>query len=102
MTPFVKTFLCRIPRWVLEPTLPIMVYSHASHLKTSTGTASDMKTNKATLSRVRKTKNGLLLACGKGRGHFNAKQSRSKKMQQKRQRAITISHKEQQRLNLTS
>ena len=58
------------------------------------------KTNKAILSRVRKTKNGSIVACGKGRGHFNAKQARSKKQQQKRQRAITISTKNRQRFLL--
>lgn len=61
-----------------------------------------MKSNKAARSRIRVTKKGSLIAGGKGRGHFNAKHSRSKKLAQKRQRSITVSAKERQRYALVS
>ena len=61
-----------------------------------------MKSNKSARSRIRVTKNGTLLASGKGRGHFNAKHPRSKKLAQKRQRAITMSTKMQQRYTLSA
>ena len=61
-----------------------------------------MKSNKSARSRIRVTKKGILLAGGKGRGHFNAKYPRSKKLAQKRQRAINISTKMQQRYTLFS
>ena len=58
---------------------------------------SSTKTSKAMLSRLRKTKNGKVLARGKGRGHFNSKHPRSKKLIQKRQSGITVSKKVDQR-----
>lgn len=53
------------------------------------------------MSRVRKTKLGTIVTSGKGRGHFNAKHSRSKKMNQKRLRDITLPEKVKQRYSLS-
>ncbi len=61
-----------------------------------------MKSNKAARSRIRVTKKGVLLASGKGRGHFNAKYSRSKKLAKKRQRSVQMSTKMQQRYTLST
>lgn len=61
-----------------------------------------MKSNKSARSRIRVTKKGTLLASGKGRGHFNAKHSRSKKLTQKRQRAVPVPTKMRQRYTLSS
>lgn len=61
-----------------------------------------MKSNKSARSRIRVTKKGILLAGGKGRGHFNAKYSRSKKLAQKRQRSVSVPSKMRQRYTLSS
>lgn len=60
-----------------------------------------MKSNKSAHSRIRVTKKGTLLAGGKGRGHLNAKYSRSKKLTKKRQRAISMTAKMRQRYTLS-
>ena len=59
------------------------------------------KQNKSMLSRIRKTKKGALLVLGKGRGHFNAKHSRSKKLGQKRTRSLTVPTKMKQQFHLS-
>ena len=46
---------------------------------------------------MRKTRGGTLVTIGKGRGHFNAKHARSKKMQQKRERELVLPRKTKQR-----
>ena len=55
------------------------------------------KTNKALSSRVRITRKGKLEVSGKGRGHFNAKQTRSKQLGQKRKRVLLLPAKIRQR-----
>ena len=56
-----------------------------------------LKTNKAIQSRMRKTRGGSLVTSGKGRGHFNAKHARTKKLRQKRERELTLPEKTKQR-----
>lgn len=60
----------------------------------------NMKTNKAVNSRIRKTKKSKMVVSGKGRGHFNAKHPRAKKLDQKRKVALTLSKKIQQRFKM--
>lgn len=55
------------------------------------------KTNKSIKSRIRVSKRGSLLAQAKGRGHFNAKHSRSKQLPRRKQGEVVISKKIQQR-----
>ena len=52
-----------------------------------------MKTNKSFAKRIKKTKNGKLIARKIGQGHFNAKANGSKKMQKKRTISVKISNK---------
>jgi len=52
-----------------------------------------MKTNKSVSKRLRVTKRGKILVRTSGHGHFNAKQSRTKQLSQKRTRRLNISKK---------
>ena len=56
-----------------------------------------MKQSKAFLSRVRKTKNGILITRKAGHGHFNSKESRSKQLNKKRAQKLIVSPKVKQR-----
>jgi len=52
-----------------------------------------MKTNKSYTKRLRVTKNGKILARKPGFNHFNAKQSRSKQLDGKRQQSLNLTPK---------
>ena len=52
-----------------------------------------MKTNKSVKKRIRKTKNGKLIARKPGFNHFNAKQSRSSQLNGKRGNTISMKPK---------
>ncbi|MFA5000997.1 MAG: 50S ribosomal protein L35 [Candidatus Paceibacterota bacterium] len=53
-----------------------------------------MKTNKSLAKRIRITKTGKMLVRSSGQNHFNAKESRSTQMKNKRGRSITMSKNE--------
>ena len=53
-----------------------------------------MKTNKSLTKRVRFTKNGKMLVRRSGQNHFNAKESRSTQLNNKRPRAIIMKNKD--------
>jgi ribosomal protein L35 len=53
-----------------------------------------MKTNKSLQKRIRVTKTGKLLVRSGGQNHFNAKESRSTQMKNKRGRVITMKNKD--------
>jgi ribosomal protein L35 len=53
-----------------------------------------MKTNKSLTKRIKITKNGKLLVRSSGQNHFNAKESRSTQMGNKRGRVITMKKKD--------
>jgi len=53
-----------------------------------------MKTNKSLTKRIKITKSGKLLVRGAGQNHFNAKESRSTQMKNKRGRVITLKNKD--------
>ena len=57
-----------------------------------------MKKSKAIKSRIKITSKGKLLARGKGKGHFNAKAPRSKKMNSNRDVPVVMSSKMKNRL----
>jgi len=57
-----------------------------------------MKTNKSLTKRLKITKSGKLVARKPGGNHFNAKESRSKQLNRKAGKQITISNKERARL----
>lgn len=52
-----------------------------------------MKTNKSFAKRIKKTKNGKLVARKIGQGHFNAKQTGSQKMKKKRTVIVKMTNK---------
>ena len=56
-----------------------------------------IKTNKALQSRIKVTKRGKLLVRGKGKGHLNAKQSRSKQLASNRARPFAMTNKTHKR-----
>jgi len=56
-----------------------------------------MKTNKSLTKRVRITKNGKMLARHSGQNHFNAKESRSSQLANKRPRVIVMKNKDRGR-----
>jgi len=56
-----------------------------------------MKTNKSFTKRLRQTKKGKLIARKPGKGHFNAKKSRSKQLGGKRSAKISLSNKDRSR-----
>ncbi|MCX6712125.1 MAG: 50S ribosomal protein L35 [Candidatus Vogelbacteria bacterium] len=53
-----------------------------------------MKTNKSLSKRIKITKTGKLLVRSSGQNHFNAKESRSSQMNNKRGRTITMKNKD--------
>lgn len=53
-----------------------------------------MKTNKSLLKRIKITKTGKILVRSGGQNHFNAKESRSTQMKNKRGRVIEIKNKD--------
>ena len=56
-----------------------------------------LKTNKSLSKRLKVTKNGKIKSRKAGRGHFNAKMSRKKKMAQKRDQDFKMTSKNQGR-----
>lgn len=56
-----------------------------------------IKTNKSIRSRIRVTKTRKLITIGKGRGHFNAKKPRSKKLNSSRDRPFKMTNKTKER-----
>jgi len=56
-----------------------------------------MKTNKSYTKRLRVTKKGKIIARAPGQNHFNAKESRSKQMKQKRTVLFVMTHKARNR-----
>jgi len=53
-----------------------------------------MKTNKSLSKRLKMTKTGKILARHAGQNHFNAKESRSTQMSNKRARVINLKNKD--------
>jgi len=53
-----------------------------------------LKTNKSLKKRLKITKNGKILSRKAGQNHFNAKESRSKQLAQKRTSEFKISNKD--------
>lgn len=56
-----------------------------------------MKTNKSFTKRLKKTKNGKIIARKPGLNHFNAKMSRSEELDRKRTQEVSFSKKVMQR-----
>lgn len=56
-----------------------------------------MKTNKAFTKRIKITRNGKLVARKPGQNHFNAKESRSGRMNRRRTQNILVTAKVSQR-----
>ena len=56
-----------------------------------------MKTNKSFTKRLKITKNGKLVARKPGQNHFNAKEKRSRQMNQNRSQLFALTKKESQR-----
>lgn len=56
-----------------------------------------MKTNKSLTKRLKITKNGKVLARKGGQNHFNAKESRTKQLGDKRLRSLKLNNKEKSR-----
>ena len=56
-----------------------------------------MKTNKSFTKRLKITKNGKLVARKPGQNHFDAKEKRSRQMNQNRSQLILLTKKESQR-----
>jgi ribosomal protein L35 len=56
-----------------------------------------MKTNKSFTKRLKITKNGKLIARKPGQNHFNAKEKRSRQMNQNRSQLILLTKKDSQR-----
>ncbi|MDP6387852.1 MAG: hypothetical protein QGG63_01060 [Candidatus Pacebacteria bacterium] len=56
-----------------------------------------MKTKKIFTKRLRVTKKGKVLARVPGQNHFNAKESRSKRMARRRVVGLNMSHREKSR-----
>jgi ribosomal protein L35 len=56
-----------------------------------------MKTNKSFTKRLKITKNGKLVARKPGQNHFNAKEKRSRQMNQNRSQLFSLTKKESQR-----
>ena len=55
------------------------------------------KTNKSFTKRLKATKNGKILARNPGLNHFNAKQSRTTQLQNKKLREFKMSNKNKQK-----
>lgn len=56
-----------------------------------------MKTNKSYKKRLKVTRNGKILSRKPGQNHFNAKESRSKQLDQKRMKTIQMTAKQKSR-----
>ena len=56
-----------------------------------------MKTNKSFSKRLRVTKNGKVLARAPGQNHFNAKESRTKRLARKKTTTLNITNKSKSR-----
>lgn len=56
-----------------------------------------MKTNKSFSKRIKVTRKGKLLARSPGQNHFNAKESRVKRLARKKTTAITMTNKTRNR-----
>lgn len=56
-----------------------------------------MKTNKSYSKRVKITKNGKVVARKPGKNHFNAKESRSTQLNNKRSQTLIIPNKQKSR-----
>ena len=53
-----------------------------------------MKTNKSYTKRLKVTKNGKIIARKPGQNHFNAKESRSSRMDRRRTQQISLTNKQ--------
>lgn len=53
-----------------------------------------MKTNKSYTKRLKVTKNGKIIARKPGQNHFNAKESRSSRMNRRRTQQISLTNKQ--------
>ena len=56
-----------------------------------------MKTNKSYSKRLKVTRNGKILARGKGQNHFNSKESRRAQLAKKRSQPFHMTNKEKSR-----
>lgn len=56
-----------------------------------------MKTNKSFTKRLKVTKNGKIIARGKGQNHFNAKESRRSQLGKKRSVGLVMKNKDRGR-----
>ncbi len=56
-----------------------------------------MKTNKSFAKRLKVTKNGKIIARGKGQNHFNSKESRRKQLNKSRSTALLMNNKDKSR-----